>query len=1086
MIGAGGVVRVQVSTQLSSPASVAVAVRECLRPVAMVENRTPLPFLLCQKPGDHWLEVPPLAAVGLTWGASAGEDGEAGYRVWLQAEAHPEVEPPSTPPQGRLFVVEPLATSRKARGEAEGDDAKPPLQELGWLPAMGTNGQAGRVLVIHMEEDGVEVLVLSADPSVCGGQLAAAGGAGRHRELALHRAEWHFVVDIADLTLSVVDAAPAEVCANGGHVACCIAGSARCGGCHAWAKHVQLLSASAELATAPSEDTSFCARGYQPSACGVLLASLTGLLLEVSTGLAGGMSSCSLRVDDLQIDDQNTFSAFPVVFARGETSKSGSRKRMPLLEVAVSQKAGLQGGAKLYPCITSNLCEEGVVVQVHEALVWRLHAMIKSLNLSRLSSQPDATSVAASLPLQIGVMSISRIRMKLSFHLAPESRPRGGLGSAMWAVMLALPNVEGAALSLPAFLEENLFTRQQVFEQQMREHFTQRVSLALNVLRSYAVLEGVGGVFGHMGAGLAALSFDKQFVQKRKQRSNQQLMGDHRKHDRVKDAMLDGSEALAKGVFRGVTGLVTKPYEGARERGAEGFAKGLGKGIIGVVTQPTSGALDLVSQATVGVSAAMDKAMYTAKAVLLSAHDTNRRRLPRAIKGDLRLREYRKRDAAGQHALRLAQYGTYFGQGLDLWQTRGKYSQTDHYEGHMELPGDQMLVLTNKRALLLSPPSGRSGEELSKPRSVVWAVDWANLLAVEISAPVTPREDRRRLSGPYNKFEFIDRQELEDASTPPRQLGDETPSRPQAGSDGDNGDPSVLFIIHLKRPPPDRRILDSKHIHQEVKCARSQAAALRKMLAQCRSRCSAPQHHRLSPGSTSATGSCRHLAPRSPTDSLGSRCPALGTAPEGSEASSQVPRLPGGEPAMRCRGFIRVWTSQGVDGGGGSGGLLRKAAACTPISIWRPLVEEDAVPLGDVAVSGYNAPPESVQVCSLADKSVVHPMGFDLVWRDTKSGAQHPVTIWWPRAPPGAVALGCIAVAGNEEPLPEACACLVKAATTSAAMSQDPLWKDAAKSDAWSRCSIWQSHNQACTFVAWRNHERPPASLAREMVPFTA
>jgi vacuolar protein sorting-associated protein 13A/C len=45
-----------------------------------------------------------------------------------------------------------------------------------------------------------------------------------------------------------------------------------------------------------------------------------------------------------------------------------------------------------------------------------------------------------------------------------------------------------------------------------------------------------------------------------------------------------------------VTGLVTKPFEGAKEEGFQGLMKGVGKGLIGVITKPTGGIVDFTSQ----------------------------------------------------------------------------------------------------------------------------------------------------------------------------------------------------------------------------------------------------------------------------------------------------------------------------------------------------------------------------------------------------------------------------------------------------------------------------------------------------------
>ncbi|CAL5415227.1 unnamed protein product [Camellia sinensis] len=102
------------------------------------------------------------------------------------------------------------------------------------------------------------------------------------------------------------------------------------------------------------------------------------------------------------------------------------------------------------------------------------------------------------------------------------------------------------------------------------------------------------------------------------------------------DVIKEGGGALAKGLFRGVTGILTKPLEGAKASGVEGFVQGVGKGIIGAAAQPV-------------------------KDQLL------RRRLPRVISGDSLLRPYDEYKAEGQVILQLAESGSVFGQ-VDLFK----------------------------------------------------------------------------------------------------------------------------------------------------------------------------------------------------------------------------------------------------------------------------------------------------------------------------------------------------------------------------------------------------------------------------------
>ena len=60
--------------------------------------------------------------------------------------------------------------------------------------------------------------------------------------------------------------------------------------------------------------------------------------------------------------------------------------------------------------------------------------------------------------------------------------------------------------------------------------------------------------------------------------------------------------SMGKGIFEGVTGLVTQPMKGAKEEGAKGFFKGFGKGIIGIATKPVAGVLDMASKTTEGIT----------------------------------------------------------------------------------------------------------------------------------------------------------------------------------------------------------------------------------------------------------------------------------------------------------------------------------------------------------------------------------------------------------------------------------------------------------------------------------------------------
>ena len=65
-----------------------------------------------------------------------------------------------------------------------------------------------------------------------------------------------------------------------------------------------------------------------------------------------------------------------------------------------------------------------------------------------------------------------------------------------------------------------------------------------------------------------------------------------------------------QGVLDGVTGVFTKPVEGAIEDGVEGFFKGVGKGVVGLVTRPASGVIDFARGSLSAVKRLLDELIF--------------------------------------------------------------------------------------------------------------------------------------------------------------------------------------------------------------------------------------------------------------------------------------------------------------------------------------------------------------------------------------------------------------------------------------------------------------------------------------------
>lgn len=112
----------------------------------------------------------------------------------------------------------------------------------------------------------------------------------------------------------------------------------------------------------------------------------------------------------------------------------------------------------------------------------------------------------------------------------------------------------------------------------------------------------------------------------------------------VGDGIMQGTEALAQGFAFGVSGVVRKPVESARQNGLLGLAHGLGRAFLGFIVQPVSGALDFFSLTVDGIGASCSKCLE----VFNSRTTFQRIRSPRAIHADGILREYYEREAIGQ------------------------------------------------------------------------------------------------------------------------------------------------------------------------------------------------------------------------------------------------------------------------------------------------------------------------------------------------------------------------------------------------------------------------------------------------------
>ncbi|XP_063050952.1 vacuolar protein sorting-associated protein 13A [Engraulis encrasicolus] len=176
------------------------------------------------------------------------------------------------------------------------------------------------------------------------------------------------------------------------------------------------------------------------------------------------------------------------------------------------------------------------------------------------------------------------------------------------------------------------------------EEFVEGMALGVKALAGAAVggLAGAASrITGAMAKGVAAMTLDEEYQQKRREAMNRQPKG-------LKEGLARGGKGLVSGFVSGITGIVTKPIKGAQQEGAAGFFKGMGKGLVGAVTRPTGGIIDMASSTFQGIKRAAE-----------SSDDVESLRPPRFIHDDGVIRPYREKEGLGSQMLQKIENGRF-------------------------------------------------------------------------------------------------------------------------------------------------------------------------------------------------------------------------------------------------------------------------------------------------------------------------------------------------------------------------------------------------------------------------------------------
>ncbi|KAK2957119.1 putative Vacuolar protein sorting-associated protein 13C [Blattamonas nauphoetae] len=110
---------------------------------------------------------------------------------------------------------------------------------------------------------------------------------------------------------------------------------------------------------------------------------------------------------------------------------------------------------------------------------------------------------------------------------------------------------------------------------------------------AHGAFDAASKVTGTVSTGIGVITLDQDF-----QKDRAREMADKPQH--IFEGFGQGFVQLGKNLVRGVTGIVTKPVEGAMKEGAGGFFKGIGKGLVGIVAKPVIGVVDLGSKVLEG------------------------------------------------------------------------------------------------------------------------------------------------------------------------------------------------------------------------------------------------------------------------------------------------------------------------------------------------------------------------------------------------------------------------------------------------------------------------------------------------------
>ncbi|KAG0473021.1 hypothetical protein HPP92_014878 [Vanilla planifolia] len=720
---------------------------------------------------------------------------------------------------------------------------------------------------------------------------------------------------------------------------------------------------------------------------------LEKVFASFSTGYdAGKTSRFKLIVGKLQLDNQLPLTIMPVLLAPEDMPDLNH----PVFKATVTLSNDNIDGTQIFPYVYVRVTEKCWRINVHEPIIWALVDFYSNLRLYSTPSNLDVTQVDPEI--RFDLIDVSEIRLKLSLETSPNQRPHGALG--IWGPILStVGNAFKLQLHLRKVMHKNRFMRRSsILPAIVNRIKRDLIHNPLHVIFSVDVLGMTKSTLASLSKGFAELSTDRQFLQLRsKQVWSRRITG-------FSDGFLQGTEAFAQGVAFGVTGVLRKPVENARQHGFLGLAHGLGRAFLGFVVQPLSGALDFVSLTVDGVGASFSKCLD----ILSNKATAQRIRYPRAIRANGIIEKYSEREAIGQMILYLAEASRHL-RCADLFKEPSKYAWSDYYEDHFIVPFQRIVLITNKRVMLLQALS--LDKLAKKPSKILWDVPWDELLALELA-----------------------------------KAGHVKPSH------------LIIHLKHFKRSESFVRIVRCNVDEEEGQ--ESQAV----VICSCVRRMWKAHQADMKFLSLKVPSSQRYVQFADETggrDSFKCRKPVIKSRGFQS-ASSHAEEM---RFKKHCVNFQKIWSSEQEYRSRCTLFPKQVIDDSTICSIWRPLCPNGYVSVGDVAHIGIHQP-HVAAVYKYSERSFSLPVGYDLVWRNCASEYSFPLSIWLPRPPDGFAALGCVAVAAFDEPPLDSAYCVSAELAENTEFEEQMMWA-APDSYPWA-CFIYQAQSEALQFVALR------------------